>query len=86
MSYPPCPSLKNMESETHPMTGLTMHEISEENARLTAENHALRGALQRIYYFPVYSEPVGGAYAMQDIAYAVLKPLNADSVAAVSNH
>ena len=62
-----------------------MHEIIEENARLTAQNHDLRGALQRIYYYPIYSEPVGAAYAMQDIAYDVLKPLNSTSVAAMPN-
>jgi hypothetical protein len=33
---------------THPITGLSMHEISEENARLTANNAALLEALQNL--------------------------------------
>jgi ribosomal protein L15 len=33
---------------THPITGLSMHEINEENARLTANNAALLEALQNL--------------------------------------
>jgi len=32
----------------------------------------LKSALERIRSFPVHSEPVGGAYAMQDIAHEAL--------------
>ncbi len=35
----------------------------------------LRNALLKIYHFPVHSEPVGGAYAMQDIAHDALNTL-----------
>ena len=38
------------------------------------ENQRLRAALERIAGFPVHSEPVGGAYAMQDIANEALSP------------
>ena len=38
------------------------------------ENQRLRAALERIRSFPVHSEPVGGAYAMQDIAHEALSP------------
>jgi hypothetical protein len=31
-------------------------------------------ALERIRSFPVHSEPVGSAYAMQDIAHEALTP------------
>lgn len=36
------------------------------------ELRACRAALDRIRRFPVHSEPVGGAYAMQDIAHEAL--------------
>ena len=38
------------------------------------ELRALRVALERIRSFPVHSEPVGSAYAMQDIAHEALTP------------
>lgn len=40
--------------------------------RLEAENKRLREALSEVLRFPVHSEPVGSAYAMQDIARAAL--------------
>jgi hypothetical protein len=42
--------------------------------KLHRENQTLRTALERIRSFPVHSEPVGGAYAMQDIAGEALSP------------
>jgi hypothetical protein len=38
------------------------------------ENKRLRFALESIRSFPVHSEPVGGAYAMQEIAHHALNP------------
>lgn len=40
--------------------------------KLHRENQLLRAALDRILRFPVCSEPVGSAYAMQDIAQDAL--------------
>ena len=42
--------------------------MSETIEGLREERDALRAALQRILEYPLHSEPVGGAYAMQDIA------------------
>lgn len=42
--------------------------------KLHRENKRLRTALERINRFPVHSEPVGGAYAMRDIAHEALSP------------
>jgi hypothetical protein len=42
--------------------------------RLRAEITRLRTALEQIQSYPVHSEPVGGAYAMQDIAHDALYP------------
>lgn len=47
-------------------------ERGEGEAQQRAENIRLREALDRIVRFPVHSEPVGGAMAMQDIAYEAL--------------
>ena len=58
-------------SATH---GATYHELDEANAALSAENSRLRAGLERISVFPVHSEPVGSAYAMQDIALEALSP------------
>lgn len=41
--------------------------------RMHRENQTLRAALERILRYPVHSEPVGGAYAMQDIARETLE-------------
>jgi hypothetical protein len=41
------------KSKVHPMTGLTMHEISEENARLTAKNAALLATLEDVLRYCV---------------------------------
>lgn len=46
--------------------------MSETIEGLREERDALRAALQRILEYPVHSEPVGGAYAMQDIAFKAL--------------
>lgn len=39
---------------------------------LLKDSKDMRDALKRIYFFPIHSEPVGAAYAMQDIAHEVL--------------
>lgn len=44
-------------------------------AQITSERDGLREALNRIEQYPVHSEPVGAALAMQDIACAALDPL-----------
>lgn len=43
--------------------------------KMHRENQNLRTALERIRSFPVHSEPVGGAYEMQDIAHKALSPI-----------
>jgi hypothetical protein len=43
---------------------------------LLNELSRMKAALRRIYEYPIHSEPVGGAMAMQDIAKDALKPAN----------
>lgn len=53
------------------------HELKElvrTAITLGDEVDRLREVLRSIQSFPVHSEPVGGAYAMQDIARAALSP------------
>jgi len=49
------------------------HEAKCELNPHLVEISRLKNALLRIRNFPVHSEPVGGAYAMQDIADEALK-------------
>ena len=48
------------------------HEAKCPRNPYLSEISRLRAALESIRRFPVHSEPVGGAYAMQDIADAAL--------------
>jgi hypothetical protein len=45
----------------------------DERDQLKAQLDALKEALEKIANYPVHSEPVGGSYAMQDIAHEALK-------------
>lgn len=54
---------------------LARHVLERPNTEVLGEEvDRLREALRSIQSFPVHSEPVGGAYAMQDIAHAALSP------------
>lgn len=55
------------------MSGQELVQAADELEALTKERDQLREALQKILSYPVHSEPVGGAMAMQDIAQAALK-------------
>ena len=55
------------------------HEAQRPRNPYLSEISRLRSTLERIRSFPVHSEPVGEAYAMQDIADAALNSPNGEA-------
>lgn len=61
------------EIHGHSRSRQLLIEAKAEIERLEKENAKLKESLEMICRFPVHSEPMGGAMAMQDIAQEALK-------------